>query len=227
MENQIVYWANLSKLPSASLSVKPLRPDIAKRQSSYRGENHVACPVIRSKHSNTFFSTIPYDISVKIDNNKFISSNPAITQRQGLYENSYAFNWSIERIFFSHTKQIMEVSPAFLHKTSYSQYGHAPSGSFDISSWFRPSSPTFQLWEGEREFSAREGEAHLYFNFPNENKVVLKEFYMTDKLYEIMMWCLSYKTIKPNTPLKELYQDFSSNNLNDLIIKEIKESLCP
>ena len=225
MENQVIYWANLSQIPTLSLVLRPLLPDIAKRQSAYRGGNHVACPAIRSKHSNTFFSTIPYDIDVEIDDNKFISSDPAITPRQGLYQNSYAFNWNIERIFFSPTEQLMEVSPAFLHKTSYSQYGHAPSGSFDISSWFRPSSPTFQLWEGERKFSAKEGEAHLYFNFPSENKVVLQEFHMTDKLYEMMRWCLSYKTIKPNTPLKELYGNFNSNNLNHLIMEEIKQSL--
>jgi hypothetical protein len=225
MENQIIYWANLSQLPTINLSIKPLLPDIAKKQSAYRGENYVACPVIRSKHSNTFFSTIPYDIDIEISGNQFISSDAAITPRQGLYENSYAFNWNIERIFFSPSKQVMEVSPAFLHKTSYSQYGHAPSGSFDISSWFRPSSPTFQLWTGEKKFSAKEGEAHLYFNFPSENKIILQEFFMTDKLYEIMNWCLSYKTIKPNTPLKELYENFNFNNMNQLITEEIKENL--
>lgn len=225
MENRTIYWAKLTQLSTESLALRPLLPDIAKRQAGHRGENHLACPVIKGKHLNTFFSTIPYDIDVEINGNKFISSNAAITPRQGLYENSYAFNWNIERIFFSPTEQMMDVSPAFLHKTSYSQYGHAPSGFFNISSWFRPSSPTFQLWEGERKFSARQGEAHLYFNFPSESKIVLQEFHMTSKLYEVMKWCLSYKTIKPNTPLKELYGDFNSNNLNHLIMENIKKSL--
>ena len=119
----------------------------------------------------------------------------------------------------------MEVSPAFLHKTSYSQYGHAPSGEFDISKWFRPSSPTFQLWEKETEFKAKQGEAHLYFNFPNKKKVKLQEFKMTERLFEIMYLCINYKLIQPNQPLSVSYEMFESTGLQEEVIKQIKQNL--
>jgi hypothetical protein len=200
-------------------------PYVAKSQSGYPRGNHVACPAIRGKHSNTFFSTIPYDISVRIYNEKFLTSDTNITPRQGLYKNSYAFNWRIERIFFSPSEQIMEVSPAFLHKTSYSQYGHAPSGEFDISKWFRPSSPTFQLWENETEFRAKQGEAHLYFTFPNTKKVKLLEFKMSERLFEIMKLCTEYKFIQPNQSLLSIYQMFEQSGLQEETIKEIGKNL--
>lgn len=225
MEDQTIYWANLSQLPSSGFSLKPLIPYVAKSQSEYPRANHVACPAIRGKHSNTFYSTIPYDISVRIYNGQFLASDTLIQQRQGLYDNSYAFNWDIQRIFFSPFEQIMEVSPAFLHKTSYSQYGHAPSGEFDISQWFRPSLPTFQLWEGETEFKAKQGEAHLYFNFPNDNKIKLQEFKMSDRLFEIIRLCVGYKFIKPNQSLLSIYEMFQQSGLQKETLKEIQENL--
>ena len=225
MEYQTIYWANLCQELTLDVEPKPLLNDIAKSQAGYKGGNHVACPAIRGKHSNTFFTQIPYDLSVIFDENKCLASDTKVSQRQGLYESSYAFDWNLQRIFFSPVTQLMEVTPAYLHKTSYSQYGHAPSGSFDIGRWFRPSSPTFQLWGGETQFNAKQGEAHLYFNFPNDKKIVLQEFLMTDDLYKIMNWCLSYKDKKPNTPLKGIYEDFNNNNLNELIMNNIQNNL--
>ncbi len=225
MEDQTIYWGNMSQLPSSEFSLKPLIPNVAKSQSAYPKENHVACPAIRSKNSNTFFSTIPYDISVRIYNGQFLASDSEIEQRQGLYENSYAFNWNVRRIFFSPFEQTMEVSPAFLHKTSYSQYGHAPSGEFDISKWFRPSSPTFQLWENETEFKAQKGEPHLYFTFANKKKIKLQEFKMSGRLYDIAKYCSGYKRIKPHQSLSSNYQMFVETGLQEETFTEIKKNL--
>jgi hypothetical protein len=225
MEHQTIYWANLSQLKSSEFCLKPLMPNIAEFQSSYPRQNHIACPAIRGKHSNTFFSTIPYNISVKIYNGLFLTSDTLILQRQGLYKNSYAFDWDIQRIFFSPFQQIMQVSPAFLHKTSYSQYGHAPSGEFDISKWFRPSSPTFQMWENETEFQAKQGEAHLYYNFPNDKKIKLQEFKMSERLFEIMRLCVDYKFIKPKQSFLSIYEMFEQSGLQKETFTEIQENL--
>ena len=228
MKNKTIYWANLSKLTTSESVVHSLLKDIASSQPTDPRQNdakHINCPAIRNKHLNTFFSTIPYDINVKFDKNVFMTSDTGITSRPGVYENSYAFDWNIQRIFFSEESQIMEVSPAFLHKTSYSQFGHAPSGAFDISKWFRPSSPTFQLWSGETTFQAKKGEAHLYFNFPSQNQIVLQQFKMSENLNEIMQICLGYKFIKPKQSLSAIYEMFTKTKLNQKIIQEIQRNL--
>jgi hypothetical protein len=170
-------------------------------------------------------STIPYDMSVRFVNNKLVTDDKLIRQRLGLYNNSYAFDWRINRIFFSPTPQMMEVSPAFLHRTSYSQQGHAPSGAFDVGQWFRPSSPTFQLWPDQSEFQGIKGEAHLYFNFPSENKIVLEQFHMTDKLFKIMDTCMNYKLHDPKKRLPFLYDVFSSGGFKEEALKEISQNL--
>ena len=119
----------------------------------------------------------------------------------------------------------MEVSPAFLHKTSYAKYGHAPSGAFDIGQWFRPSSPTFQLWDGIERFEAKTGEPHLYFNFPNEHKIELKQFAMTEKLHHIMTANVMLKAYLPKQPLSFLYENFTKSGRNKEVIQEIETNL--
>jgi hypothetical protein len=225
VESDTIYWSNLSQIPSIDFTLKPLIIDIAKSQNLYPRQNHVACPAIRDRHLNTYFSTIPYDLEVNVSNNEFTTNSPDVMPRQGLYKNSYAFDWKIQRIFFSPFNQTMQVSPAFLHKTSYSQYGHAPSGEFNINKWFRPSSPTFQLWENETTFKAKKGEAHLYFNFPNNNKLILKEFNMSERLFQIMVSCVNYKFQKSNLPLFLNYQMFEQTGLQKETLKEIKNNL--
>jgi hypothetical protein len=223
--SQIIYWANVSDISDDSVKLTPLLADLASSQLEHKGINFVACPAITTKHRNTFMSRVPYDLSVRFVNDKLITDDSRIIQRTGLYNNSYAFDWNIQRIFFSPTPQLMEVSPAFLHKTSYSDQGHAPSGAFDIGQWFRPSSPTFQLWSNQSEFQGIKDEPHLYYNFPSDNKIILQQFNMTDKLNEIAHSCISYKLINPRKKLPFIYNVFSSLGLQGEIMKEISQNL--
>lgn len=223
--DKTIYWSNLTELQDSQLELKPLLTDLAQSQASHKGGNFVACPAISSKHKNTFVSAIPYDLSVRFYNDELFTSDTKVTKREGLYDNSYAFDWGLSRIFFSEEPQLIETSPAFLHKTSYYKYGHAPSGSFDISQWFRPSSPTFQLWSGETEFQAKAGEAHLYFNFPNEHRISLKQFAMSDRLNQIMHTCVNYKIEKPKQRLASIYNMFVESGLQQDTLTEIKNNL--
>lgn len=221
--SSIVYWANLSPVSNEIMTPIPLLKSLSDSQAEHKGNNWLACPAITTRHKNTFMTTIPHNIWV--DFNQLKTSHNHITQRAGLYKDSFAFDLNIDRIFFSSEPQIMEVSPAFLHQTSYSRFGHAPSGAFNIGNWFRPSSPTFQLWSNEKEFKAEQGEAHLYFNFPNENKIVLKQFNMSEKLTNIMNFCLQYKHNVPKQSLSSIYKVFSEQGFTKEVLAEIEQNL--
>jgi len=225
MGTQTIYWAAFNQDSTPDLELKSLVRHISTTQSNHIGSNQVACPAIRSKHANTFYSTFPYDLEVMFKD-KLITNKPeVIEERTGLYENSYAFNWHYNRIFFSPVSQIMETSPAFLHKTSYTQYGHAPSGAFDIGKWFRPSAPTFQLWSEVNEFKALKDEAHLYFNFPSENNIQFEEFKMTDLLYKISSASVGHKQSIPKQNLQSIYARFSKSGFSKKIMAEIEANL--
>ena len=225
MGTQTIYWAAFNQDSTPELELKSLVRHIATTQNNHINENHIACPAIRGKHTNTFYGTFPYDLEVMFKD-KLITNKPeVIEQRTGLYENSYAFNWHYNRIFFSPIPQMMETSPAFLHQTSYTQYGHAPSGAFDIGKWFRPSAPSYQLWSRITEFKALKGEAHLYFNFPSEDKIELKQFKMTDVLYKISEASVGHKQHIPKQSLSILYNRHLRSGLNKKIMTEVEANL--
>jgi hypothetical protein len=222
---KIIYWAAFDLEPTPDLELKPLIQYMSSAQKNYIGDNFVACPAIRNKHTNTFYGVFPSDLEVNFQSEMTTNQPLVVEERTGLYNNSFAFNYRINRIFFSSTSQIMETSPAFLHQTSYSKYGHAPSGAFDIGKWFRPSAPAFQLWSGVKEFKALKGEAHLYFNFPNEDKIELRQFKMTDTLYDISTASLTHKAHIPNQSLKSVYSRFTRSGLANKVMSEIEANL--
>lgn len=226
MGTQTIYWAAFNQDPTPdSLKLRSLVRDIATTQNNHVGRNHVACPAIRSKHANTFYGVFPYDLEVSFSGQMITNRPDEVEQRDGLYENSFAFNWRYNRIFFSPVPQMMETSPAFLHQTSYTQYGHAPSGGFDIGRWFRPSAPSFQLWSGITQFKALKDEPHLYFNFPNKDVIQLRQFKMTNSLYDISFASVAHKEIVSKENLQSLYNRFTRSGLNKKIMREIEANL--
>lgn len=228
MGSKIVYWGIYSNFAENSLldfKPKPLLKYMADNQISI-GNNYLSCPAIREKHKNTFITTIPYDIEFEyIAENQYYRNSDAISIRDSIYDNAHAFDFNISRIFFCEKPQIMDVSPAYLHRISYSGMGHAPSGSFDISKWFRPSFPTFQMWPGVDKFTAKAGEPHLYFNFPSSEKIELVQFYMTDRLLEFSKAAIGHKIIAPNQKLENLYSKFAKSGQRNIILKEIKNNI--
>jgi hypothetical protein len=227
-KTKIVYWAILQDYAKNSLfdlEPKSLIKDFSESQKNFKDQNYVACPAFREKHKNTFVSYIPYNLSFNYQDGTYYKNKDEFTVRPGLYDNSHAFDLNLFRIFYSEEPQILETSPAFLHKTSYSLMGHQASGAFDIGKWFRPSSPTFQLWPGVTEFSAMEGEPHMYFNFPNSKKVYLKQFYASDKIRELSNANTSLKDYIPKQNLNSLYSRFLKSNQKKIIIQEIKNNL--
>jgi len=227
MGRKIIYWAIVGDFANHSLldlEPKPLLKNLAINQAD--NENtYLSCPAVRDRHKNTFFSVIPFDISVEIKGNEFHANKNEIYPRDSAYKNTYSFELNVVRIFFCETPQMMEVTPAFMHNTSYVQYGHAPSGAFDIGKWFRPYSPNFQLWDGITKFTAKEGEPHLYFNFPSDDKVELKQFYFTEKLSDFKNSNVNHKNYVPNQGLNKIYDRFARSGQKRLILKEIKENL--
>jgi hypothetical protein len=227
-KTKIVYWGifdDYAKNSLLDLEPKSLIKDFSESQQNFKGQNYVSCPAFREKHKNTFISYIPYDISFGYRDGTYYRNKEEITLRDGLYDDSYAFDLKLLRIFYSEEPQILETSPAFLHKTSYSSMGHQASGAFDIGKWLRPSAPTFQLWPGVTEFSAIEGEAHMYFNFPNEKKIHLQQFYVSDKIKELSEANVSFKSYLPKQNLNSLYSRFLKSNQKNIIIEEIKKNL--
>lgn len=226
LKTSTIYWARYSESCNYfDATPRLLLPILAESQKRHIGNNFVACPAIRNKHKNTFVTNVPWDLSVSFSENSILTHDPYVTRREGLYDSSYAFDWALRRIFFSAEPQLMETSPSYFQQTSYSTLGVLSSGSFDISKWFRPSSPNIQLWSNVDYFTARKDEPFLYFNFPSAHRIVLKEFKMTETLYAIATDNVAVKYTTPKLSLEALYEYASKQKQRKTILKEIQTNL--
>lgn len=236
-KKSIVYWAPVSfpKLQGrfALLGLKPvpLINDLVKRknENSSAEELYQSCTAFREGFKNTYY--IKYPITTKIDVNvdgtvnKRSIDTPWFIDRKSSFSNSYALDLDLGIIFFSEDPMIASFTPPYMHKTKTSEYGFIMSGSFDISSWFRPYMFTHQLWPDINNFETIEGDAAVYISFNIDNDIEFKQFILTEKLFDYSTACVNYKFIKKFVPFKELYEKFKFGNLNKMVLKEIKENL--
>jgi hypothetical protein len=130
------------------------------------------------------------------------------------------FQW----LFFSEDDIELELTPAYLHRSLSNDYGYVTAGSVNISKWFRAINATYQLWEGVNELKVKQGDPLMYVNFRTSNKVVLKQFEMTDRLRYMADATANFKSIFPMQPLESLYERFTRSNQHKLVLKEIRNN---
>jgi hypothetical protein len=222
-KNKVVYWSSAHN--NFNIEPDPWILDFTALQKTVTGKNYMACPSIREKHKNTFISRMPVDLRVNFNTDYASDERVNMFKDRGIYENSNMFGVNLSRIFFSPEPQMLEVTPPYLHKTSYSQYGHTSSGSFDIHYWFRPTKLMFQLWPEQQYFSINKDEPFAYYNFPNKDKIVFRQFVMTDKLLEISENNVQYKFTNPRQSLQNLYDMSKKNKIHKTVFAEIKKNL--
>lgn len=236
-EEIVVYWAP-SSYPNlqgrmALLNMKPI-PLInylvkQKNKKATADESYQSCTAFREEFNNSYFLTYPVSTSIEFDENGSVKKdNPDsgwYIDRASSFENSYAVDLDLGIVFFSEESLKMRITPPFMHKTQMSDYGFMMSGGFDISSWFRSYQFTHQLWPGVNNLKTIEGEAAAYVFFDTNKKVILKQFLLTDKLFNYIQACVDYKKIKKFIPFSELYYKFKEGNLNKLVLNEIKKNL--
>jgi hypothetical protein len=113
----------------------------------------------------------------------------------------------------------------YFHQTSYSSLGHIPSGQFNIGKWFRPSAPNVSVFPKIDVFKAIKGDALIYYNFATNKRVILKQFFVTDLLFNIALDSVDHKQFIPNQPLQDLYNRVTKGKINKVIQKDILSNL--
>jgi hypothetical protein len=99
-------------------------------------------------------------------------------------------------------------------------------GGFDIGQWFRPVTANHILWEGENRFKAKEGEPMFYVRFKTDKQIVLKPFYVTEKLYKCASSNVGFaRYYKEGLSLAQRYERFKITKMRDMVLKEIKANL--
>lgn len=226
-------WAMIERMTLMNLVMIPPKPiwktlplvdDRVSRADRYR-----SCPSATSHLKNTYVLSCPYTDTVNFSgdtfNPSFTATNHIWVNRNSSFVDSYAIDCDFQWIFFADQPLTMRVTPPYLHKTSVDSTGYLTSGRFDIHRWFRPVSSTFHLFPGETSLTMTEEEPLGYVEFDTEETVVLKQFELTQDIFEIANGSIKLKFDKPNLSLENLYTRFARSNRTTLLLNLIKDKV--
>ena len=97
-------------------------------------------------------------------------------------------------------------------------------GTLDIGKWFRSTDFAFYLKNNINEFEIEEKEIYQYIKFNTENKIIFKQFFVSEKIKTYLFDIINskeYRNLK-NRSLEEYYLMLRHKKN---IIKEIKNNL--
>jgi len=226
-------WAMIDRMTLMNLVMEPPKhvwktlPAVDDRTP--RINNYRACPASTTHLKNTYVLSCPYsdrvDFSGDTFNPSFTATNNIWMSRNSSFENSYVIDCDFQWIFFADQPLTMKVTPPYLHKTSVSSTGYLTPGRFDIHRWFRPVSSTFHLFPGETSLTMTEDEPLAYVEFDTEERVVLKQFELSQEIFDIGSNGIKLKFEKPSLSLENLYGRFTNSNRPALLLKLIQDKV--
>lgn len=196
-------------------------------------DNFLNCPAFVNSAKNTFLFTSPTNadltfIDGHIKNNlpdhipfnqrTFVFKSPSLLNARTV---RLAANW----IFFSEDDLEMESIHPYMHSSPVTDYGYYVPGSFNINKWFRPLEYAFQMKPNCDNFKVSQGDPLMYVKFNTKEKVELRKFHLSDKLFDMSMSCIRLKSYWRQRQLSKLYELFVNAKMNKSILNEIKKNL--
>jgi hypothetical protein len=240
-----VYWSPYSipeKLyQQILLDIKPLSllnevqrrrakdPVIPRGQNKPQGGNYQSCSALHTLAKNTFVILAPFDVTLFLDSNGVISDGTThpywFEERISSIQNSFSVDFDMPFIFFSEKSVDVKITPAYMHNLSYANTGFVVPGQFDISNWFRPMPIIFQLWEGKKVLSFSKGEPLAYISFDTDKEINLKQFNLTNDIYNQTIACTEHKLFSRFQTMEQLYNKFNRTGLKKIVLDSIKNNL--
>jgi hypothetical protein len=186
-KTQIIYWAHLAPqyqeghINLLNSSPKNLMVDLAKDRFNFNN-GYTNCVALHEQLKNTFYVEFPFDMDIQVPKpNVFEGEKSWVISRErpDNFKNRSTVDIDLGWYFFSPESVNLEVFPPYAHKTETNKFAVMTYGSFNISQWFRPIRATHILWEGVKEFKAKEGEPIMYLRFDTDKPIIFKKFIAT------------------------------------------------
>lgn len=232
-------WSMLARDPiNLFESLKTRKLPNNKNNPNYKTDNGLTffqCPSFKSKTQNIYFINNALETEYLYDCTNIDSPKLQLISKTGVnaeiirvpsISDGPTLRFKLLNIFFSDEPIEATFYQPIFHKSEYSKNGSVIPGTFDIGQWFRPYNFEVQLWEKSGTFKIKEDEPLFYVEFNTNKKINLQRFVMNDKLYKYLKSCTGHSIqLWPFISLAERYDHFKKSQLNNLILKEIKENL--
>lgn len=171
----------------------PLKPLIKDLVKTRKGVVYLKCPATTDFIKNVYVFTAPFDLTLEIDvdditgNGKIVCENISqeifskIIDTRFLFDDQRGINpypvlgidWML--MFQSKEPIMMQLLPAFFHRTEFCQKTSVVPGEFDISKWTRPVELVFETKSQKEKIVIKKGDALSYYRFLTDKPIKLIE----------------------------------------------------
>jgi hypothetical protein len=231
MKKSIVYWSPYFSVGDIDWNIIYSEPEKIKKDirinHKNKEKNLFSCPSFNDQIRNLFVVKNPMLANLSIENNEVFSKNNnyinAWANKESI-ENTKQLEYDYKIIFFSEDSIDLELTSPYFHSSrSIKKYSLIP-GKFNISTWFRPVSFEFIIWENN-DFFLEEDEPMGYIKFHSQNDIVLKRFFMDESLYKISQSCSTSSSWESKVPLLKRYKRFVDSKTNKIVLSKIQKNL--
>ena len=216
-----------------SMDLEPLLPDVKKQLHSSEDpalKTVYKCYATHEEMRNTFIYRAPMDLDIEYNDDKTEVTLGNVDYGQEHQYKPFFYVDSINLMqFFAGCGLLLiaeqkslpfSIHPANYHKTGVSGLTMI-KGSFDCGKWYRPIN--FSVINTDHvNFSIKRGDPLFYVKFHTDDNVCLHRVHTTDKMKEISEASIDFKFYAQKSPLKKLYQAFSSSKMKSVLMREIK-----
>jgi hypothetical protein len=139
--------------------------------------------------------------------------------------NDRLIQYTTDLVVFCDQPLNLSIIHPFLHHNSWTDAGHAISGTFDVGNWFRPIQAALFVRPNmpKINLNIKQGDILFYLKADTDENIKLSHFSETRRLRELMLSCLQLKhTRRKLFTLQEAYARFKQHNFRKQILAEIK-----
>lgn len=221
-----VVWSavtdELSWMPLAYLEPVPAYPEIVKSRKFVKDNpsNFLTCPAVTGYFKNTYVIKSPVDIDLSFDAE---SGRMSLKGHDQAFHDTYIWNrcdvredstapmmmsFSLHYFFYADRPCMLELLAPSMHQEQCVQNMRVVPGAFDISKWFRPISPVFEIVDPSKSLIIKRGDPLLYVRLIplSDSKINLEEKEFTNDMRKEFTKCIHLKFAVKNLPLKTLYE---------------------
>ena len=202
--------------------------DLTEKYGNSSADLYFRCPAAINELKRTFVvrSGLPIKITYNEDGTMSVhgyEDDVAEALVVPLTEDGVVVNFGPSIILFADESVNITQTPCYHHKSPLDHL-YSPSGTYDISKWFRPL--VTPLINPERKsVNVRRGDPVYYFRVNTDKKVNLIQFHASHKLRQYSYESVVYKKLQPNKTLKALYEAFVGSKRRNSVLSEIRQNL--
>lgn len=181
-------------------------------------QHYMKCPAFQDAYKNTFVVRSPFDLTIKVNENRYITTDrfgqefydSVIVNRAGEIgtKDPLLISCCLHLLFVPNKDCMIEVMPANMHITELTKNIRVIPGKFNAYKWTRVIDFAFEVVDETKPIVFKRNEPLFYVRFePKDNsKVNLEHKVYTPEMIGLTKIIVQLKNKVPKLPLETMYK---------------------